>query len=1475
MMLPKITDWLLGRTALSPREILSPGGEKADGQQVASLGDREEIILDQNIPNRETSNKPSDEKTAHTKGNMSEDRARNNMGIEVHGTVVVKLPTEYGNQPITDHIVSLIAMPISDFDRVILQYTLTPEDEKRSSVTRLLSSLCLELLTKRPHLFDEIRGLNSAVRQAVSTSASWTESIMFLYLKIMLCSLPQCRVICVLQLLEPLGGQKAVLDIITRLNTLTTMTEMGMGLLVIVPTSINVPSYLPTFSLKAEMAWMTDNSILLSSLVQSRPALAAVKDEIALSLGRFADFQLSQCYVQHLTSSQCINRKSVSMDDHIVVSPSNFLERLMPNNLRFGYEWVSKAVMWLSVCIRTLSLNELATALALECRENGFTFNDSQIPLDIEHDLRQALPGLVCIEGGMVKLGHPAFRDLIVQDQETLPSWCRGKSSHSQVAACCLEYLKLWGSTRYGLASAKNSSDNLPETETETMPSKASQKALVKGDSSSWPLLQYASEYWFQHHAKAINTASLGKEFPADLLADPKTMDDWVEQYLASTGSIGKMPAGDEAFTPLQLAKQHEIDIPTAVELFLYARTLLGCQSANDIAELLCVATEFGFEEAVAALRQSRQNSDILRESYVFYKAYRAGMSSAFALLADIDPAFVIEHRYELLLIDIQRGESQVLDYLSNSSLNNMTVPMDSTFLHEACQLGHINIVERLVRLDKFPPWLETASEPDGYTPLHLAVLYGHSDVVEELLKRHANPNVVNLFGDSPLITAARLGLLSIVSKLLQNGDVNPAIPNKKDQTSLHIASTKGYGKICSLLVQSGLSIYTQDQNGDNSLHLALKNGHGHLVDTFFNLAGDDGAKPSHAISTRDTIRDPDAGESPDLNSVDAEGNSALAIAIENNLEAAAQLLISSGANLNIQNTNRHTPLMLATRHDCIGLVRILLANHADPNLTNDDGGGESVLHIAAFLGNTNIVQELLRHADTDVSIVDDDGNTPLTYALYEGHSEVFVELLKHCSKQLKLDSLILSAAELDDERPITQLLDAGANKNFQDDCGNTALHCAAYSDCSEVVRVLLTRCVDLELKDDDGNTAFSDAARMGSVKSLVMLLNAGANLNTENNRRRTPLHQAAFADEAEAVKILILRGSEMAPTYSCAKYPSFMEEIVAECSSEVVCAALSAKSGGAAYARSRLSNFLLLAAQSEDPKTVGVILDYGADPNEIMNDKFGTALNRAAYNCNLKMAKRLLEHPENPADTNVCAGKYGTALHSSLCNDSVAPIERLKMISYLLERGANPKIQGKDPIGTILHAAIRVGPEILAKLVLERTEIYKLADIADDESRYPIHIAAWKGHKDVFDQLLNRAPDTSLSDKQGRLPIHFAAAGGQFEILKALLRTDAPRSINIADKHGWTPLHWSCRQDNPAVVKFLLHHGADRALVATSGKKWTATHVAVYHDKASIAHLLGSTVPDSAEQLPARAAECVAGRACGGCLCVSSFRDC
>jgi ankyrin repeat protein len=90
-----------------------------------------------------------------------------------------------------------------------------------------------------------------------------------------------------------------------------------------------------------------------------------------------------------------------------------------------------------------------------------------------------------------------------------------------------------------------------------------------------------------------------------------------------------------------------------------------------------------------------------------------------------------------------------------------------------------------------------------------------------------------------------------------------------------------------------------------------------------------------------------------------------------------------------------------------------------------------------------------------------------------------------------------------------------------------------------------------------------------------------------------------------------------------------------------------------------------------------------------------------------------------------------------------------------------------------------------------------------------PLHLAAFFGHPEVANALLDRGADVNArsTNSMKNTPLHAAAAGGNIELVRLLLVRGA--DANASQEGGWTALHSAAQSGNREMVELLLAHGA------------------------------------------------------------------
>ena len=278
----------------------------------------------------------------------------------------------------------------------------------------------------------------------------------------------------------------------------------------------------------------------------------------------------------------------------------------------------------------------------------------------------------------------------------------------------------------------------------------------------------------------------------------------------------------------------------------------------------------------------------------------------------------------------------------------------------------------------------------DGGFPLHLSAVGKCATIVQILLDHGAHPDVLDLYGNTPLIYAAWLNDAASAKALLHAGadlqlcvQRSTATPNSAEDldrdsslTPIHIAAS--FGNI------ETLQVLLDQKSVDTS------RGSGPRYGTPLMLA----AEANRTIAVDVLLK---ARAIPALK--DDHGRTALWKAANNGHESIVlNLMHADSTCINSHDSSGRSPLMAAAFAGRGGVVKVLLSNDV---LLKDarDLNGATALWLAARMGHHDVVQLLLEHEAR--MIPSNDRTTPLATAAAHGHLSVVKVLLTHMPKHL------------------------------------------------------------------------------------------------------------------------------------------------------------------------------------------------------------------------------------------------------------------------------------------------------------------------------------------------------------------------------------------------------------------------------------------------------------------------------------------
>ncbi|XP_068948843.1 CARD- and ANK-domain containing inflammasome adapter protein-like [Petaurus breviceps papuanus] len=271
------------------------------------------------------------------------------------------------------------------------------------------------------------------------------------------------------------------------------------------------------------------------------------------------------------------------------------------------------------------------------------------------------------------------------------------------------------------------------------------------------------------------------------------------------------------------------------------------------------------------------------------------------------------------------------------------------------------------------------------------------------------------------------------------------------------------------------------------------------------------------------------ADGSIDLNVQNDNHYTPLLLAAEMDRTACAEVLIQKGASMEAKTAYLESPLHLAVKAGAIYTAELLLNSGMNPNIPG--WNGQTPLHVAAWHNKHEMIGLLIR-AGAQINTLTTEQSAPLHIACERGNLDTAVQLIQHEADTNVKNKLCMTplhlAAQAGNKTMVELLLHSSADPNMPDKEKKTPLHWATSGGYLDVVKSMLIHKVRFGAKDMDGFSPLHYAALKGNMEMVKVFLEAGKNknINERNIYRKTPLHLAAEQGHGYLIKLLMSCGA-------------------------------------------------------------------------------------------------------------------------------------------------------------------------------------------------------------------------------------------------------------------------------------------------------------------------------------------------------------
>ncbi|XP_048251543.1 serine/threonine-protein phosphatase 6 regulatory ankyrin repeat subunit A-like [Haliotis rufescens] len=773
----------------------------------------------------------------------------------------------------------------------------------------------------------------------------------------------------------------------------------------------------------------------------------------------------------------------------------------------------------------------------------------------------------------------------------------------------------------------------------------------------------------------------------------------------------------------------------------------------------------------------------------VFHLACKGGNRS---IVEHLLPLFDIDCRGQNVWTAVMNAavcaKKDVFDLLVSKGADlTFTDENNDTVFHLACQGGNRSIVEHLLPLFDI-----YCRGQNGWTAVMNAAFCAKKDVFDLLVSKGADLTFTDEKNNTVFHLACQGGNRSIVEHLLPLFDID--CRGQNGWTAVMNAALCAKKDVFDLLVSKGADLTFTAENNNTVFHLACKGGNRSIVEHLLPLFDIDcrgqnvwTAVMNAAFCAKKDVFDLLVSKGADLTFTDENNDTVFHLACQGGNRSIVEHLLPL-FDIDCRGQNVWTAVMNAAFCAKKDVFDLLVSKGAD--LTFTDEKNNTVFHLACQGGNRSIVEHLLPLFDIDCR--GQNGWTAVMNAAF-------------CAKKDVFDLLVSKGADLtftaENNNTVFHLACKGGNRSivehllplFDIDCRGQnvwkAVMNAAVCAQKDVFDLLVSKGADLRVTSDNNDTVFHLACQ-GGKRSIVEHLLPLFDIDCRGQYSFTALMNAAFCAKKDVFDLLVSKGADLTLTdnynntvlhLACEGGNRFIVEHLLPLF-DIDCRGINGWTA------------LMIAAVNAQKDIFDLLVSKGADLT-LKDDYNDTVLHLACKSGYRSIVEYLL--PLFDIDRRGPRGRTAVMIAADCAQRDV--------FDLLVSQGADLTFTDKQN-NMVFHLACKGGNRSIVEYLLPLFDI----DRRGPRGRTTVMIAAYCAQRDVFDLLVSKGADLTLTDKNNNTVFHLACKGGNRYIVEHLLPLF---DIDSRGQDGWTAVMNAAFCGKKDVFDLLVSEGADLAL--------------------------------------------------------------